>query len=446
MSRPPSLLPLLDLALILASFAAALLLYASLFPGPLSLLTTGELTGGVAASVLAVWVGAQLQRYGGAEDPWQFFLEQLCLGAGLNLIVQALLAYVFVFSLPITLTTAACLLAALLLTLSRRWFHLRLAKSHAGVLLVGHDSTACEILSILPLPLLGFVGARDEAPAGVLWLGDVRQLQQVVESRRPTHIVIGLPDWASRVSPTLLFQCRQEGIVVDDSPELYERLLRRVCSDRLQPADLLLSPALQADSRAMALQAIYTNLIGLFFLLALAPLMALISLAVALFSGRGPIFETVSCLGFQKIPFLLLRFRTRRLDGSGAPSRIGPLISRLHLVNLPQLVNIVRGEMALFGPRPVRHEFAQRLTELMPFYSHRFSVKPGILGWAQMHLRWEPAVPAESRQIEYDLYYVKEGSPLLDCEIFLRTLLGGARPRFRSTKPAIPVIQRQGEV
>ena len=251
----------------------------------------------------------------------------------------------------------------------------------------------------------------------------------MVESCRPTHIVIGLRDWPSRISPGLLLQYRQQGIVVDESPELYERLLRRVRSDRLQPTDLLLSPALQADSRAMALQAIYTNLIGLFFLLTLAPLIALIGIPVALFSGPGPVFETVPCLGFQKIPFLLLRFRTRRRDGSGAPSRVGRLISRLHLVNLPQLVNVVRGEMALFGPRPVRHEFAHRLTQLMPFYSHRFSVKPGILGWSQMHMPWGPEVHGEAEQIEYDLYYVKEGSPLLDCEIFLRTLLGGARPR-----------------
>jgi lipopolysaccharide/colanic/teichoic acid biosynthesis glycosyltransferase len=427
MSRPPFLLQLLDLALILGGFAAALFLYASLFPAELSLLTPGELPEGLAASVFAVWISAQVQRHGGADDAWQFFLEQLCLGAGLNLIVQALLAYVFVFSLPTTVTMTGCLFAALLLTLSKAWVHQRLGKS--GMLLVGYDSVTRDILSAFPLPLLGFIGARDcDAPAGAPWLGDVRQLAEVVESRRPTHIVIGLKDWAARLSPTLLMQYRQDGIVVDDSPDLYERLLRRVCSDRLDPADLLLSPALQADSRAMALQAIYTNLIGLFFLLALSPLMALIALAVV-FSGRGPIFETVPCLGFQKIPFLLLRFRTRRMDGRGSPTRIGGLISRLHLVNLPQLVNVVRGEMALFGPRPVRHEFATRLTQLMPFYSHRFSVKPGILGWAQMHLRRGTVVPREGQQIEYDLYYVKEGSPLLDCEIFLRTLLGGTRPR-----------------
>ena len=427
MSRYPAFLPLADLALILASFFPALLLYVTFLPGQLSQLNPGELPGGLAASIFAIWIGAQVQRQGGADDPWQFFLEQLCLGAGLNLIMQALLAYVFVFSLPIALTMTGSLVAAFSLTLSRSWLQQRMATSDPCVLLIGNDSTSCQILAGLPVPVLGYVGTPSEAPSGVPWLGDVSQIEEVVESRRPTRIVIGLKDWAARVSPTLLLRYRQQGIIVDESPELYERMLRRVCSDRLQPTDLLLSPALQADSRAMALQAIYTNLIGLFFLLALAPLMFLIAIPVALFSGRGPVFETVPCLGFQKIPFLLLRFRTRRLNG--APTRVGRLISRLHLVNLPQLVNVVRGEMALFGPRPVRHAFALRLTELMPFYSHRFSVKPGILGWAQMHAPRGLAVPAEAQEIEYDLYYVKEGSPLLDCEIFLRTLFGSNGPR-----------------
>jgi lipopolysaccharide/colanic/teichoic acid biosynthesis glycosyltransferase len=427
MSRHRPLLPLLDLILILVSFGPALFLYVTLLPGELSQLNPGELPGGLAASVFAVWIGAQVQRQGGADDHWQFFLEQLCLGAGLNLIVQALLAYVFVFSLPTTLTMSGCLLSAFALTLSRAWLQQRLAASDPGVLLVGNDATTCEILSGLQLPVLGYVGDFDDAPSGVPWLGDVDRIEQVVENSRPTRIVIGLKNWTSRVSASLLLQYRQKGIVVDESEELYERRLRCVCSDRLEPTDLLLSPALQADSRAMALQAIYTNLIGLFFLLALTPLMVLIGIPVALFSGRGPIVESVPCLGFQKIPFLLLRFRTRRLDGT--PTGIGRLISRLHLVNLPQLVNVVRGEMALFGPRPVRHAFAIRLTELMPFYSHRFSVKPGILGWAQMHVADGSALPGEAQQIEYDLYYVKEGSPLLDCEIFLRMLLGGGGPR-----------------
>ncbi|HZL57342.1 MAG TPA: sugar transferase, partial [Bryobacteraceae bacterium] len=189
-----------------------------------------------------------------------------------------------------------------------------------------------------------------------------------------------------------------------------------------------LSSALRGDSRTIAVQSVYTNLIGLALLLLLSPLILLIAIAVSVFSGPGPVFESFECAGFQYIPFRLLRFRTTRRDGTAQVTRVGAWITRLRLANLPQLVNVVRGDMALVGPRPVRSQFAHYLTELMPFYSHRFSVKPGITGWAQMHVRGENRVPEESRQIEYDLFYVKEGSLWVDIEIMLESM-GPARTR-----------------
>jgi lipopolysaccharide/colanic/teichoic acid biosynthesis glycosyltransferase len=179
---------------------------------------------------------------------------------------------------------------------------------------------------------------------------------------------------------------------------------------------------LRADGRTMAIQAIYTNLIGILFLLVFAPALALASLSLALFSRPGPTFESIDCLGFQNIPFGLLRFRTRRMDGSGKLTLVGGILARLHLTNLPQVINVIRGDMSLFGPRPVRREFARRLVQLMPFYSLRFCVKPGIFGWAQMHLRRDPE--NEFAQFEYDLFYIKEGSPLLDLGILIGTLFG----------------------
>ena len=154
--------------------------------------------------------------------------------------------------------------------------------------------------------------------------------------------------------------------------------------------------------------------------------MALIGLAVGLFSGPGPVFESIECAGFQYIPFRLLRFRTTRLDGTGTMTRVGRVISRLHLANLPQLLNVVRGDMALVGPRPVRSEFARYLTGVMPFYSHRLSVRPGIVGWAQMHAPDAASFPDVCREIEYDLFYVKEGSLWMDAEIMIQSL-GPAR-------------------
>src|SRR5262249_9675378 len=145
------------------------------------------------------------------------------------------------------------------------------------------------------------------------------------------------------------------------------------------------------------------------------------SILVALLSGKGPVFETTECPGLLQIPFQLWRFRAR-----GAATRdstaLRELLPRLRPVNLPRLPYVLRGEIALFGPSPVRREFAERLTELIPYYFHRFSVRPGIFGWAQLHLRGVHPQPEQLR-LEYDFYYIRHASLVLDLEILLRTLL-----------------------
>jgi len=200
---------------------------------------------------------------------------------------------------------------------------------------------------------------------------------------------------------------------------LFENLLKRVCWERLDPVDLLLSPRLNINRPAIALQAIYTNVIGLALLVLLVPLLIPVAVLTAIATAASPL-ESVECLGFQRIPFQLLRFRTRRSDGT--PVWVGKLLRNLHLINLPQLINVVRGEMALFGPPPVRKQFAEPLAELIPAYAHRFSVKPGVVGWSQANLSTVLPVPDECLRLEYDLYYISEESPSLDLDILFRTL------------------------
>src|SRR5262249_318321 len=159
-------------------------------------------------------------------------------------------------------------------------------------------------------------------------------------------ILIDSPDWASAVPPRHLLALRYSGIPIEDGAALYEDMLQRVCWQQLDPLDLVVSSRLRINRAALALQAVYTNLIGLGLLLLCFPLLLLGGILVSL-STLGPAFESIECPGFQRIPFHLLRFRTRRADGE--MSGVGNVLSRLHLVNLPQLINVVRGEMALFG-------------------------------------------------------------------------------------------------
>ncbi len=413
------LLPkLLDVVLIAAGFGAAILAYSIFYPDNYGYLTSDEVLLGFVTDVCTVWVGFQLLEATGDVH----FMDLLLVGTGLDLIAQALLNYFALLTRSLFLIVAGVLVSAMLLSLTKRWLRTASAGSPRGILMVGLDPLTQRLASSLGQPVLGMVGDASACPAGIPHLGEESELEEVLERTRPAYILMSDTSLA-RISPSLLLPQRLRGVMVRTTPGLYESQLQRIYCRGSQPVDLLLSPALSPESRILAIQAIYTNLIGLVLLIVLSPVLFVVSLAVALFSGAGPVFETVECSGFRNIPFLLLRFRTRRSGKKGGATWIGSLISRWHLVNLPQLFNVVRGEMALFGPRPVRRAFAQRLTEIMPFYAMRLSVKPGLIGWAP---RPTGLVFAnELTQIEYDLYYVKHNSPQLDAEILMRTLSGG---------------------
>ncbi len=401
---------LAELFLISVGFAASPLVYKFLYPINYTRFTTGELVGGFVVSVAAMWAGVRLCDGTGPQDMWQALFQQICVGTGLILVADAIFNYFDILTRSFLLIVVGGIIGAVLLAIARLLIFPRPKRASRGVLIVGFDPMADELAASLGQAVVIQIGA-----------GEVDQFEEIVAERNPSHILIASREAAASIPTALLLKQRLRGVTVTDIPTLYEAVYERVYCRSLDPAEILLSPALCPESRTMAIQAIYTNLIGLFFLIALSPLLVLTALAVALFSGPGRVLESVECSGFHKIVFRLLRFRTRKTDGSAEVTPVGRAITRLHLVNLPRLLNVVRGEMALFGPRPVRAEFARRLTELLPFYSIRFSVKPGLLGWnrAQLQRLTEPA--RELQEIESDIYYIKQASPLLDLEILIRT-------------------------
>jgi lipopolysaccharide/colanic/teichoic acid biosynthesis glycosyltransferase len=387
------------------------------------------------ARMFVFWIAVYLQDFTWTRSWFSVFSLQFYTGLGLNLIFQACLASLLPVGHDVSLVALECGVASALLTGAH--FLLSERAQKAGVLLVGDRPLPAEIVVRLDHPILGSVGS---VVPGIAHLGELEEFEAVVSRSLVKQVVISASN-DFPVSRTALLHLRLRGVEVENATAIQERLLYRVSSEGLQPTSVVLSPALRASSRIMAIQAVYTNLIGLIFLFALMPLMVLVALWIMV-TGPGPVFQSVDCAGFQKIPFRRLRFRVRRGDGSGSYTMAGRMLSRSHLADLPQLINIVRGEMALFGPAPVRCVFANRLTQLIPFYGHRFSVKPGILGWAQIHEeRGEPT--NELRRLEYDLYYIKEGSPVLDLKILIRSLTGGAGSRSRTSGTAAqPGIQK----
>jgi lipopolysaccharide/colanic/teichoic acid biosynthesis glycosyltransferase len=346
-----------------------------------------------------------------------------------NLLVQSGLIYLF------AITPASWLVIVLgsVLTMSttglvHKWFPGQ-RKLRKGLLFVGsRDIPVAELHEALGEPVLGGLvnGRSEELQAGVPFLGFPADLSKVCEDIRPGTLVVS--GKTSEDELRTLLRAHYSGVEVDSAVLFYERVLQRVPWRESRPSDLLfsLNPAI---SRAMlAFQAVYKNLIGLALRVITAPLLILTSVLVVVLSG-APSVEQIECLGFQRTPFLLLRFRIH--DSHGNLTGIGKLIEKLHLTNLPHLINVVRGEMTLFGPAPVRTAFANRLMDLMPAYTYRFTVKPGIFGWYQVHHAETGGLPDEVARLEYDLYYIKQESPSLDLDILLRTVF-----RRSSAKPA----------
>jgi exopolysaccharide biosynthesis polyprenyl glycosylphosphotransferase len=179
-------------------------------------------------------------------------------------------------------------------------------------------------------------------------------------------------------------------------------------------------------------QGIYSWAFGLLGVILAAPLMLLVALAVKLLS-KGPVLYRQTRAGKHGVPFTLYKFRSMYTDAevdSGAvwaakaDPRITPIgrwLRKMRLDEMPQLLNVIRGEMSLVGPRPERPEFVRVLEEKIPYYRQRLCVKPGVTGWAQINFKYGDTLEDVATKLEYDLYYIKNLAPSLDAYILFHT-------------------------
>jgi lipopolysaccharide/colanic/teichoic acid biosynthesis glycosyltransferase len=411
-----------DLLACMVGFCLALWLFAAIGGGSFSALWPASWLRQIAVSAFTAWIAIAF-----TGDPWgdgvRIWIDRLFSAIGFNFVAQYGLDYLFqVPPSPWAVMVAGSIFAIAIIAIFQKRLYRVLPATSGGILLLGYDAVAESILPSFRSPVLGVLGnpAGDAGRPPLPHLGDLSRLDAVVASQKPARILVDDPHWSAAISPRRLLALRYAGVAVEDAPTVFENVLKRVCWYRLGALDLLLSPRLKINRSAIALQAVYTNIIGLGLLLLVSPVLIASALLVVLTTAASPL-ESVECLGFQRIPFRLLRFRTRRPGGE--PVWSGTLLATLRLVELPQLINIVRGEMALFGPPAARRQFAEMLTEVIPAYSYRFSVKPGIAGWSQANLSLVRPAPDECLRLEYDLYYMREESPSLDLAILWRTLL-----------------------
>ena len=364
---------------------------------------------------------------------------QLNWALGIAFLLQAVVDYVdsaMSLRLPVMMAGSAITLAGLC---TWRLLYYKLASGAAGaerILLAGATPLMRQIgahMQSLPrggMTLAGYVD--NELPAGTLLegahvLGPIDRLNEIWEEVKPDRVFADF-DGDREIPAGLIKRIIAAGVAVEKPSVLYELLFRRVCTAGLRSSMVLFPDEFAPAPIHLAVQSVYNNLLALVGIALLSPVMLLIAALIKI-TSRGPVCEFEKVTGWKMIPFTLSRFRCTRAGGEGEPRELTPLgrwLRRLHLDTLPQLFNLLRGELAFVGPRPVGHDTAEGIVDSLPYYRLRFSVKPGLVGWSQTN-----SCPADRHaELEYDLYYVKHLSLTLDCYILLHGLgrLLGSHP------------------
>ena len=229
-----------------------------------------------------------------------------------------------------------------------------------------------------------------------------------------------------------LLRAKLSGVRVEDVNTVYERLTGKLMVEDLRPSWLIFSDDFRASRLTRQTKRAFDTLLAFVGLVIAAPLMVLVAVAVWLESGF-PVLYRQERVGEQGRRFMLNKFRSMRHDAEGATpiwasasdervTAVGGVIRKMRFDELPQLWNVLRGDMSFVGPRPERPFFVSQLAAQIPFYEQRHAVKPGITGWAQVKYRYGASLEDSLEKLRYDLYYVKHLSLPFDLTILFDTV------------------------
>jgi sugar transferase (PEP-CTERM system associated) len=290
----------------------------------------------------------------------------------------------------------------------------------------------------LGIEIVGFVDpdpARVGAPVlnpGII--GTVDDIPSIVRSRSVDRVVVSLADARGKLPMDKLLDMKLAGVSFDHLASVYEEYTGKIAVENLRPSWLIFSAGFKKSHILSATKRTLDIVIALFGLVIAAPILAITAVAVKLTSA-GPVLYHQRRVGQNGRVFTLHKFRTMRADaeaqtgpvwaskeGDSRITRIGGFLRRARLDELPQLWNVIVGEMAIVGPRPERPEFVGALTQQIPYYGQRHVVRPGITGWAQVRYSYGASTEDALQKLQYDLFYIKNLSIALDFYIILETI------------------------
>lgn len=289
--------------------------------------------------------------------------------------------------------------------------------------LLADSGNRFQLVGVLRVP-----GSGESAAPSKGW-----RIFETAKSLKADKVAISLTEKRGVFPLKEMLYCKLSGIEVLDGPGIYERLTGKLLIEDINPSWFIFCEGFKNTavlSLAKRLMDIFCSVAGLALTLPFAPLVAL---AIKL-DSPGPILFRQERVGQGDRPFVLYKLRTMRQDaerGTGAVwasktdsrvTRLGRFLRKARIDEIPQLINVLKGEMSLVGPRPERPEFVAKLKEIIPYYSERHFVKPGVTGWAQVRYPYGASVEDALEKLRYDLYYIKNISLLMDVRIIFITV------------------------
>ena len=367
-----------------------------------------------------------------------------------TLIGFVLYALAYIFSEPGSLPrrgVAGFLTAAFLLTLGWRWIYIRVFTAPQfmrRVLLVGGGNAGQLILRAInsqqprPFHLIGIIDddpqKRDQTIEEHLVLAGSDQLLELIDQDDISDIIVAISgEMQGRTFQTLL-DAQEFGVEITRMPVIYEELRQRVPIEILE-TDWILRSFVDSASVSgfyLAGKRLLDILGGLFGIALLLFILPFVGLAILIDSGR-PVFYLQTRLGKGGQPYPIIKFRTMRQDAEAdgkarwateddeRATRVGHFLRKTHIDEIPQFINVLRGEMSLVGPRSERPELVTHFQQYVPFYRARLLVKPGITGWAQINFGYAASIDETKIKLEYDLYYIKHRNLWMDLITLIRT-------------------------
>ena len=259
-----------------------------------------------------------------------------------------------------------------------------------------------------------------------------RNLRALAEDLDVQEIVVATDDRRKGLPVDDILECKMSGLDIMQAADFHERQLGKIQLDALHPSNVIFADGFTQAVLRSTEKRVMDIVVSALFLLAALPIM-LVTAAAIYFESGGPVLYRQERVGRRGRVFTLLKFRSMRQDAeaNGAVwalandmrvTRVGSFIRKTRIDELPQLINVLKGDMSFVGPRPERPQFVAELARAIPYYDLRHYVKPGITGWAQILYPYGASVADAREKLQYDLYYLKNYSLFLDINILLQTI------------------------